>query len=396
MTACVESMERRLFLDASQLTVAIDSSTLPAAISDRAALTGRMSLTVSNNSGTTQKERAEVGFVIANGALDVAARNFGVLKTINTTLSLPDGKSQTFNLAINIAKGRLAEGAETIYALVVDTTNAFTQSAAGPTLAVHPPVITLSETENILKLPDSTTAGVKFSVTDQVAITNSGTDASAEPLKIGIYATPDGIPADGSLMTSVSRSTVINPGKTVTIPVIVGGIPKLAVGTYKLVTQVTQADGTITSTDPSIAPTITLKTPTSGISFSDTINSDTPAYTPEPLDGTLQYLSSLSMTMSIKNTGTAANGEDQFSLFASTSPTFDSSAVLIGGPFPLSLGLIPHNGLRNFNIKFNTIDLNDFSGNEIDRYIFVQVTDPSGNLTIASLGKTLEVAGPIG
>ena len=162
-------------------------------------------------------------------------------------------------------------------------------------------------------------------------------------------------------MTAVSRTLVINPGNTLTVPVIVGGIPKLSAGSYKLVTQVTQANGTVTTTDPSTAPTITLTAPTTGISFSDTINSDTPSYTPEPLDGALEYLSSLLMSMSIKNTGTAANGEDQFSLFASSSPTFDSSAVQIGGPLSLSLGLIPHNGLRNFNIKFNTIDLNDFS-----------------------------------
>ena len=140
-----------------------------------------MSLTVSNNSGTTQKERVEVGFLIANGALDVAGGNFGVLKSLNTLLSLPNGKSQTFNFAINIAKGKLADGVDTIYAVVVVPGNAFAQSPPGPTLTVHPPNVTLSETENILKLPDSTTTGVKFSVTDQVAITNSGTDPSTVP-----------------------------------------------------------------------------------------------------------------------------------------------------------------------------------------------------------------------
>jgi len=395
MTACVESMERRLFLDASELSVMIDSSTLPSAVSDRAPLTGKMSLTVANNSGITQKEKVEVGFLIANGALDVVGRNYGVLKALNTLLSLGNGKSQTFNFAINIAKGKLADGVDTIYAVVVDPNNAYAQSPPGPSLTVHPPMVTLSETENVLKLPGSTTAGVKFSVTDQVAITNSGTDPSTDALKIGIYATPDGIPADGSLMTSVSRTLVISPDKTLTVPVIIGGIPKLSAGTYKLVTQVTQANGTITTTDPSSAPTITLTKPTTGINFSDTINSDTPAYVTEPLDGALESLSSLLMAMSIKNTGTAANGEDQFSLFASSNPTFDSSAVQIGGPLSLSLGLIPHNGLRNFNIKFNTIDLNDYSGNEIDRYVFVQITDPTGNVTTASLGKTLKVAGPI-
>jgi hypothetical protein len=389
-------MERRLFLDASQLTVALDSSMLPAAVSDHATLTGKVAVTVSNNSGIVQKQRVVVSALIANGTLNVAARNFGVLKSTNLVLTLANGASQTFNFAINIPKGKLADGVDTIYALIVDPTNAFAQSAPGPTLTVHPPIVTLSETENILKLPDSTTTGVKFSVVDQVSITNSGTDASSGALKIGIYATPDGVPADGSLMTGVTRAAVINPGKTVTVPVTVGGIPKLSAGTYKLVTQVIQADGTVTSTDSATAPSITLTAPTTGIAFNDTINTDTPAYKNETPDGALEFLSSLQMTMSIKNTGTAANGEDGFSLFASASPTFDSSVVQIGGPLTLSLGLIPHNGVRNFIIKFNTTtDLNDFSGNEIDRYIFVQVTDPTGNVTIASLGKVLKVAGPV-
>ena len=171
----------------------------------------------------------------------------------------------------------------------------------------------------------------------------------------------------------------------------IGGIPALGVGSYKLVTQVTQADGTVTTTDPTTAPIVTVTTPTSGIHFIDTIDTDSPAYTPEPLNGSQEFLSSLTMQMSIKNTGTGASGEEQFSLFASGSATFDSSAVQIGGPLSLDLGSIPKNGLRIFKIQFNTVELNDFSGNELDRYIFVQVTDPTGNLTMASLGKTLKV-----
>jgi hypothetical protein len=390
----IEAMESRLFLDASQLTVLLDPGSLPASHSDHAALTGNASITVTNNSGVTQKEKVVVSVLIARGTLDVAGRNFAVLKSINTNISLIDGKSQPFKFSINIAAGKIADGTFTLYGFVVDPTNAYAASLPGPSLTIRPPIITLAETENILKLPDSTTAGSNVSVTDQVTITNSGSDPSTDPLKIGLYATPDGIPAHGKLVTGVTRKVTINPGKPQPVSFTIGGIPALAVGTYKLVTQVTQADGTITTTDPSTAPTITVTTPTSGVHFNPTINTDTPAYTYEPLDGALVFMSSLTMQMSIKNTGTAASGEDQFSLFASTSPTFDSSAVQIGGPLSLDLGSIPHNGLRIFNIQFNTIDLNDFSGNELDRYIFVQVTDPTGNVTMASLGKLLKVAGP--
>ena len=124
----MEALERRLLMDASQLTVVIDSNTLPAVVSDHAALTGKMSMTVSNTSGATQKGKVVVGFLIANGALNVAARNYGVLKSMNTTLSLADGKSQTFNFSIDIGAGKLADGVDTIYAIVVDPTNAFAQA----------------------------------------------------------------------------------------------------------------------------------------------------------------------------------------------------------------------------------------------------------------------------
>jgi hypothetical protein len=392
----MEAMERRLFLDASQLTVTMDAGTLPAEVSDHAALKGKMSITVSNQSGVNQSARVVVGFLIAVGPLDVVNRNYGVLKSMTTPLSLADGKSKTFKFTINIGAGKIFDGVYTIYAIVVDPTNAFAQFT-GPTLTVRPPIVTLSETENILKLPDSTATGAKVSVKDQVSITNSGVDPSTEALTIGIYATPDGIPAHGSLMTFVTRKVTIKPGKTVLVSVTIGGIPALAIGTYKLVTQVTQADGTITTTDPATAPIVTVTQPTSGVHFNPTINTDTPEYAPEPLNGAMEYLSFLTMEMQIKNTGTGAAGEDQFNLYASSSPTFDSSAVQIGGPLSLDLGSIPHNGLRIFNIEFGaTADLNDFSGSEVDRYIFVQVTDPTGNTSIASLGKTLKVAGLIG
>jgi len=72
----MEAMEGRVFLDASQLTEVIDSSTLPAAISDHAVLRGVVSVTVSNHSGSAFVGRAAVGVTISNGTLDVPGKNF--------------------------------------------------------------------------------------------------------------------------------------------------------------------------------------------------------------------------------------------------------------------------------------------------------------------------------
>jgi hypothetical protein len=394
--AMIEAMEQRLLFAASALTESIDVSTLPTSISDQTVLKGTLAMTVSNTSGLDEKETGSlVDFVISSTPLDPPTLNFYILKQLKTNLSLPNGASKSFKFAINVnlAKGRPPDGVYTIYALIIDSGSNHSQSVPGPTLTVHPPNIILSETENLLKVPDSTTTGSKFHVTDEVTITNSGTDPSSTPLKIGIYLTPDGIPADGSLMTGVTKKVVVGAGKTVKVPVTIAAIPALAVGTYEFITQVTQSNGTVTTTDPTTAPTITLNKPTTGPQFSDSfIGAPTKTYTFEPLDGALEYLSTLKFEMSIKNTGSTANGNDVFTLFASPDPTFDSSALQVG---QVTLNLnTPHNGLRTFFVAWNlTTDLENYSVQDIRDYIFVQITDPTGNVTTARYPTTLLVGG---
>jgi hypothetical protein len=391
----IETMERRLFLDASAFTETINSSTLPASVSDQTVLKGTLVMTISNNSGAAEKDPGLiVSFVISSTPLDPLALNFYILREQKATISLADGASKVFKLAINIPKTKLVDGAYTIYALVVGQENDFSQSAPGAALTIRPPNVTLSETESLLKSPESTTAGAKFTVTDQVSITNSGTDPSTTPLKIAIYATPDGIPADGTPMTLITRNVKINPGQTVKVPMQIAAIPKLAAGTYEFITQVTQSNGTVTTTDPATAPTITLNQPTTGPEFSESfIGSPTTMYTYEPLDGALQYLSNLQFEMGIKNVGSTADGDDIFTLYASPDATFDSSALQVGQVTLKALDT-PHNGLRTFLIDWNlTTDLENYSNEDIHDYIFVQVTDPTGNVTLARYPTTVIVGG---
>src|SRR5271170_67944 len=245
--AVIEAMERRLLFDVSVLTETIASSTLPASISDQTVLKGTLEMTISNNSGIDEKDPGSiVSFVISSTPLDPPALNFYIVKEEKADLSLADGASKdfTFTVNVNLAKGKPPDGVYTIYALVVGADNNYSQSVPWATLTVHPPNVILSETENLLKLPDSTSTGSKFHVTDDVAITNSGTDPSTTPLTIGVYLTPDGIPADGTLMTGVTKKVTIDAGKTVTVPVTIAAIPTLAVGTYEFITQVTQSNGT--------------------------------------------------------------------------------------------------------------------------------------------------------
>lgn len=394
--AVIEAVEKRLLFAASALTETINSSTLPTSISDQTILKGTVEMTVSNNSGAAVTDAGSIVSVVTSSTpLDPPTLNFYILKEVKNNLALAPGSSKDFKFAINLnlAKGKPPDGDYNIYALVVDSNSDHSQSVPGPTFSVHPPIVTLSETENLLKVPDSTTTGSKFHVTDDVAITNSGSDPNSTPLTIGIYLTPDGVPADGSLMTSVTKKVTIAAGRTVTVPVTIAAIPSLAVGTYEFITQVTQSNGTITTTDPATAPTITLNQPTTGPQFSDSfIGAPTTTYTYEPLDGALEYLSTLQFEMSIKNTGSTASGNDVFTLFASPDSTFDSSALQVG---QVTLNLdTPKNGLRTFNVAWNlTADLENYSNQDIHDYIFVQITDPTGNVTMARYPTTVIVGG---
>jgi hypothetical protein len=394
--AVIEAMEQRTLFDVSALTETLDSSTLPTSISDRDVLKGTLVMTITNNSGSPEKDPGSlVSFVISSTPLDPPTLNFYILREQKVNLSLANGASKIVRLPvdINLTKGRPTDGTYSIYALVVGADNNFSQSAPGPALNVHTPIVTLSETETLLKVPDSTVAGGKFHITDDVAITNSGSDPSTTPLKIGIYFTPDGIPADGSLATGVTRKVTIGAGKTVKVPVTFGAIPTLATGTYDIVTQVTQSNGTVTTTNPATAPTITLTKPTTGPNFSESfIGSPSTTYAYEPLDGALEYLSKLQFEMGIKNTGSSASGDDVFTLFASPNATFDSSAVQVG---QVTLNLnTPHNGLRTFLVSWGlTTDLENYSNQDISDYIYVQVTDPAGNVTMVRYPSTILVGG---
>ena len=56
----IESMEGRVLFSVSQLTAAVASSTLAAAVSDQTAAAGRVTVSVTNDSGATEKARVSI------------------------------------------------------------------------------------------------------------------------------------------------------------------------------------------------------------------------------------------------------------------------------------------------------------------------------------------------
>jgi hypothetical protein len=176
---------------------------------------------------------------------------------------------------------------------------------------------------------------------------------------------------------------VINAGKTVNVQVPLPGTPALSVGTYKLVTQVTQPLAVVTTTDPTTAPTFTVTVPTVGPSLDATISKTTETdYEPEPLDGAYESLTEIHFLISVVNTGDST-ASTTLTLFASNSPTFGGDALQIG---QISLAVpFPHKGTRLFNAFFGVSqDVGDLDPTSV--YIFVQIADATGGTTMAALG----------
>jgi hypothetical protein len=263
----MESMERRMLFDASVLTEAIISKTIPASLVSNAPLHAAATVQVTNRSGTTQSGPYEIGVFFADGALDIPSKNFVILGTRHVgNLALANGKSKTFAVRITRKPNTLNLGVDTLYAVAVDPSNAFSQSAASGTMTVIPP------------------------------------------------PPPD---------------------------------------------------------------------------FADAILKATPNY---KVSGTQEAADQLDLEMSIQNSGGLSSGSDQFALFASASSTFDSSAIEIGQA-PRNLK-IPHNATRRFAVNFVPTNLSNQQGTEVDQFIFVQVTDTSGGVTLAGFAKELKLAGP--
>ncbi len=379
--------------DGSQLTETIVASTLPAAVSDQSVLHGVVSLEVSNNSGVAQKFKGAVGIFIANGALDIPSKNWSILRSQTSLISLADGKSKTFKFPISIAKGKLGDGTDTLYGVVTDQNSVYSQSPAGPTLTVHVPINSLSETEKFSNLPASVALAAKLHAVDHVTISNSGSDPFAGSLTVNVLGAPHGSVSTATTIISLTRKLTIPAGRSVTLGIPLRSSSALGAGTYDIVAQVIQPNGTQTNSNPSAGPAFTVQAPITAPNFSDMILTASETYAPDAHNSIGHHITQLDLFMSIQNYGTTSNGKDLFTLFASTKPTLDSSAIQESSlPLNLYIGSEQDYPLQlDINIPDNGPD----NGTPVNYYIFVQVTDTAGGISEASYATPISFAGPI-
>jgi hypothetical protein len=394
----IESIEPRMLFDASLLTDTIAQSTFASSISDQSIVRGKVTVDVTNNTTTVQKGAFDVNIVLTpDSSLDPQSNDVSKVGVVGGGGSLAVGASKHFTVPVTLKPGELSDNLYTIYAIVADEAG-LSQSAAGPTLTVRPPIVSLAETETIAKLPTTITPGGKLTnVTDKIAITNSGTDPLSTPFGISVYATPDGTLASGTLLTTIPTTSKakINPGKTLTLPVKLTAFPNLADGTYTLITAITQANGVVTSTSPTAAPSIIVGAAPSGggttvdSNISSSIYLIKPTYAVDPTDPTQRHLTDLETGISFENAGPTVSGT--LSLYTSTSPTFDSTATKIDS-LPTNVTL-NQDKIRKTLIIFGIHVVPADYGSDINDYIFVEFTTTSGKTSVAKYSKTVEFYG---
>jgi hypothetical protein len=390
--ALIEGLEQRVLFDASQLTETILTSTLPTAVSDQSTLKGAVSLQVSNNSGVAQKFKGKISIIITDQVLNIPGNNGSTLRTMPAAISLKAGQIKVFKVAINVPKGKLADDTDTLFGVVTDQTNITSQSPPGPTLLVHTPYVSLSETETFVNLPASTPVGAALKAVDHVKITNSGSDPFTGLLNIALLAAPNDTVAGATTVTSVAKKFTIPAGHSAKVSLNFRSEAALSAVTYQMLSDVTQPNGTVTSSNPATAPTFTIQAPITMPEFVDTISSANEIYAPDAKDPNAQHITQLDLFMSIFNKGTVSIGSDTFTLFASTKPTFDSTAIQESS---LPLTLDEYTGSNNgFQIDINIPDNGPDDGTSVNYFIFVQVTDTAGGVSMASYATPISFAGP--
>jgi hypothetical protein len=170
-----------------------------------------------------------------------------LIASSNRNLAIKPGSTVNVPLPVTSLPADLAAGTYTLVVQAVDATGTLSRVAAGPTLSVSAPVVSLTESFTRLTLPAAVVAGSRTSAAAVVKVTNAGNVPSSGITSVGLYASTDGIAADGSLLKTLSRRLVIQPGKFINLSVPLGAYPTVAAGDYEIIAQVVDPQSQVSS-----------------------------------------------------------------------------------------------------------------------------------------------------
>ena len=285
-----------LAADASgSFTATVPGTIVPTAV--RSTLTGslisgtkiRAAVTVDETSqtGATGTVTTNVYAVSSDGTLTL-------LGSVSKRMALKKGKPAAISVPITTTPASLS-GTYTLEAQVLDLAGNPSVVAVPGTVKLAAPFIALSESFAKLTLPVAVVAGSPIKAAAVLKISNAGNIASTGPTTIGIYASPDGLIADATLIASVTRKLSIKANGSASVTIPIGAIPASLNGNYKIVAQVTDPEANVTTA--SSGKTVDIAQPF--ISLSATVS------TPKPVS--LLPGKTTSVELTVKNTGNIAS-----------------------------------------------------------------------------------------
>lgn len=242
-------------INSTALLPGIVKSTLPAAVVGGAPVHGAVLVALTNPSSSPLKGAVVIDlFASADGAIDSSA---ALVAQLRRNVNLKAGKASIVSVPIRSLPPTLKDGSYTLLARAIAPSSQTADSAAGPTLRVAAPFISLSESFARLTLPATVTGGSRVRAIAALKIVNSGNVIASGPTTIALFLSANGaIDASAAQIASAAKSLHIRPGKSVMISLPLTSVPGVPAGRYFIVAQVIDPDHQTSSIASATAITI--------------------------------------------------------------------------------------------------------------------------------------------
>lgn len=238
-----------------------------------------------------------------------------LIGSVTRKTPLRSGKAFAVSVPITLVPDSL-NGTYAIEAEVTDPSGNVTIGKPLETISVAAPKLAFSESFIKLTLPPAVIAGATNHAAATVKIINSGNIESVGETTVGIYASPDGLMDDATLIAAVARPIPIKPKGSALVTVPLTKLPASLSGSYTILAQVTDPTQAVTS----VSSNEVVKIAPPFVSLSATVSAPAPS--------TVAAGKSVEVTFTVDNAGnTNASGAATIDVGLSS----DQSTELPGG-----------------------------------------------------------------
>ena len=225
------------------VTPIVLKTTLPAAVVAGGKAHGIATVSLTNSKATGVKESVTTQiFASLTGTIDSGSVLVG---TLSKTVAVRANSIVQVGVPIKTLPATL----NGTYTLLAETTDAAGTSTAtsGPSVTITAPFVAFTDEVLTTNLAGAVVSGSKTRDTATLTLKNSGNVVSTGSTGVTLLVSPDGTVANGTAIRIFSQSIVIQPGKTKTVKFALQTLPNVADGAYKVVAQLTDPTGHVTS-----------------------------------------------------------------------------------------------------------------------------------------------------